>query len=128
VLKATLASENDLEVNKGKLRGKIVLLTPGPDLEMSMEPLGRRLTNADLANLAMAPMPVIGGRPAARPNARQSQTKIIDFLRQEAPLVIVRPGVGPSEGGTVFSGIGAGSWDPKLTPPSGVRAPHAGTF
>jgi len=116
VLTATLASQEDLEANKGKLNGKIVLLTPGPDLKMSMEPLGRRLTDADLTNLAMAPMPVIGGPPAGRPNARQSQEKIIDFLRQEAPLVVVRSGVSPSEGGTVFSGVGAGTWDPKVAP------------
>lgn len=116
VVTATLASESDLETNKGKLSGKIVLLTPGPDLKMSMEPLGRRLTDADLAGLAMAPMPVIGGPPAERSNARQFQEKIIDFLRQEAPLVVVRPGVSPSEGGTVFSGVGAGTWDPKVAP------------
>ena len=115
VVMATLASDSDLEANKGKLRGKIVLLTPGPELKMSMEPLARRLSDADLANLALAPMPAIGGRGGARPNARQ-QTKVLDFLRQEAPLVIVRPGINPSQGGTVFSGVGAGSWDPKVAP------------
>jgi carboxypeptidase Q len=116
VVMATLASESDLEANKGKLKGKIVLLTPGPELKMRIEPLGRRLTDADLANLAIAPMPVIGGRGGARANARPAQTQIIDFLRQEAPLVIVRPGIGASEGGTVFSGVGAGTWDPKVAP------------
>jgi carboxypeptidase Q len=116
VVMANLATDADLDANKGKLKGKIVLLTPGPELKMSMEPLGRRLSDADLANLASAPMPVISGRPPARPAARQSQTKVLDFLRAESPLVIVRPGVGVSEGGTVFSGIGAGSWDPKVAP------------
>jgi carboxypeptidase Q len=126
VVMAALDSDSDLEANKGKLKGKIVLLTPGPDLQMSMEPLGRRLTDGDLANLALAPLPAVGGRGGAAaggrgrggagPNARPSQTKVLDFLRQEAPLVIVRPGINPSQGGTVFSGVGAGTWDPKVAP------------
>jgi carboxypeptidase Q len=126
VVMATLASDSDLEANKGKLRGKIVLLTPGPDLQMSMEPLGRRLTDGDLANLALAPVPAVGGRGSVRPNRRESQTKVLDFLREEAPLVIVRPGINPSQGGTVFSGVGAGTWDPKVAPlpPSVLLTPE----
>jgi hypothetical protein len=116
VVIANLNTDADLAANKGKLKGKIILMTPGPELKLSMEPQARRLSDSDLANLALVPMPAIAGRGPGRPNARPSQNRVIDFLREEAPLVIVRSGINPSEGGTVFSGVGAGTWDPKVPP------------
>jgi hypothetical protein len=48
-------NEGDFNKYKGTLKGKIVLLGPGRDLQMSLQPLGSRRTDADLATLAQAP-------------------------------------------------------------------------
>jgi hypothetical protein len=46
------------EANKGKLRGKIVLLTPLKDLTVSKQPLVKRYTDAELAEMVAAPAPM----------------------------------------------------------------------
>src|SRR5260370_41358058 len=46
---APITTEADLEKFRGKLKGKIVLTMASKVLAMQMEPLGRRLTDADLA-------------------------------------------------------------------------------
>src|SRR5713101_472124 len=62
---AVLAADADLEKFKGKLKGKIVLTSPPRDLAMNAAPLGKRFTDAELAELALAPDPgrTFGPRP-----------------------------------------------------------------
>jgi carboxypeptidase Q len=137
-----LANDADLERNRGKLKGKVVLLGAGRDLQMSMQPLGRRYTDTDLAGIALAPdaAPQIGPRPpgtdalagnggagggrgggrGGQPNPqqqRQFQNRLNQFLHDEAPAVVVRIGNGRSEAGTVFGQAG-GSRDPKDAVPA----------
>src|SRR5215831_12135140 len=83
VVMASLSNEKDLQENKGKLKGKIVLEGAGRELTMSMQPLGRRLSDAELAERAITPLPVIGPRPAGRGgNAnREFQKKLLAFLQ-----------------------------------------------
>ena len=125
-----LASDADLEKYKGKLKGKIVLIGAPRELKMNLDPPGKRYTDADLADLAMfEPRPPFR-RPGAGPGggpeaARQFQAKLRKFLSDEQPLVVVQPGPGRSEGGTVFGGS-AGSRDLKdpVAPPTVVLTPE----
>src|SRR5260370_2622440 len=57
-----LTTEADLEKYKGQLKGKIILIGPARDLAMKMTPDGRRYTDAELVELAVAPDPGVGGR------------------------------------------------------------------
>jgi hypothetical protein len=125
-----LNTDADLEKQKGRLKGKIVLIGAPRDLEMSMEPLGRRFTEADLHELFIAPDPGAGGRGGRGgqpfgPAAREFRERVQKFLAEEAPLVVVQGGAGRSEGGDVFGGS-AGSYnlkDPEA-PPTVVITPE----
>src|SRR6202012_1892920 len=115
------------------LNGKIVLIGEPIELKMNMTAQGRRYSEADLADLAVAPDPGanFGFQPPRRPcgmsheAARQFQNKLSQFLSDEHPLVIVRSGQGRSEGGTVFGGS-AGSRELKdpVAPPTVVLTPE----
>ena len=48
-------NEGDFAKYKGTLKGKMVLLGPGRELPMSVQPLAVRRSDADLAALAQAP-------------------------------------------------------------------------
>lgn len=141
---AVISGPDDLEKFKGKLKGKIVLAaTPHPS-ELLVNPLSRRLTDAELEAAASAPDPA-SGNPAALPlgyiqgptagagrggrggappaqagrgGAIQFRTQLAKFLKDEGVLVVLTPGNGP-DGGTVM-GSAAGSQNPtaELPPPS----------
>jgi hypothetical protein len=134
-------NEGDFNKYKGTLKGKIVLLGPGRDLQMSLQPLGSRRTDADLATLAQAPeagpgrgqaapgAAAIGGGRQGGPgggNANQQfQRALNKFLSDEGAAVVVRPAGGRSEGGTLFA-QGGGTRDPKdpVPPPMVVLTPE----
>src|SRR4029453_9108089 len=63
-----IANEGDFAKYKGMLRGKIVILRPGREMQMSLQPLATRRTDTDLATLAQAP-DAGGGRGQAPPGA-----------------------------------------------------------
>ncbi len=118
---AMLRTAEDLEKNKGKLKGKIVLISQPRNLEMITKPEGRRYTDAELAEMAEAPEPGAVrfgfGRPprdgersafSPQPNfaqMRQFRTKLMQFLHDEAPLIAVQSGT-IGDGGTVFGSSG----------------------
>jgi len=133
-----IASEADFAKYKGTLRGKIVLLGPGRDLEMSLQPLASRLSDAELATLLQAPNPnpnaqrapgaaAIGNGRQGGPGAANQQfvRALNKFLTDEGVAVAVRPAGGRSEGGTLFA-QGGGSRDPKdpVPPPMAVLTPE----
>jgi len=122
--------EADLAKYKGTLKGKMVLLGPGRDLQMSLQPLALRRSDADLAALAQAPdgnpnaqrppgAAAIGGggRQGGPGGGQQFQRALNRFLAEEGVAVAVRVGGGRSEGGTVFA-QGGGTRDPKDPVPS----------
>ena len=128
-----IANENDFAKYKGMLKGKIVLLGPGRELQMSLQPLAARRSDTDLVTLAQAPE-AGGGRGQAPPgtaaigngrpggpggaNANQQFVRALNkFLADEGVAVAVRPGAGRSEGGTVFA-QGGGTRDIKDPVPS----------
>jgi hypothetical protein len=136
-----ITTEADFAKYKGMLKGKMVLLGPGRELQMSMQPLGLRRTDADLAAIAQAPDAAQGGRGQRPPGAdaiggpgrqggpfgggAQFQRALNKFLSDEGVAVAIRVGGGRSEGGTVFA-QGGGSRDPKdpVPPPMVTLTPE----
>jgi hypothetical protein len=135
-----ITNEADFARYKGMLRGKIVLLGPGRDLPMSLQPLASRRTDADLAGLTQAPDPnqngqrppgaaAIGGGRQGGPGGgnfnQQFQRTLNQFLSDEGVAVVVRAAGGRSEGGTLFAQAG-GTRDPKdpVPPPVVVLTPE----
>src|SRR5438309_6755777 len=126
-------NEADFAKYKGTLKGKMVLLGPGRELQMSLQPLGLRRTDTELATIAQAPDAAQGGRGQRPPGAdaiggpgrqggpfgggAQFQRALNKFLSDEGVAVAVRAAPGRSEAGTIFVQAG-GSRDPKDPVPS----------
>jgi hypothetical protein len=104
----TLATDEDLQKWKGKLKGKFVLLTPPREAATSFQPAARRLTDVELGSLAQEPEP---GRPAQRiPTAAAQQQQQGDPEPQAGlPLYMSPPDPG----------------SPPRTPPTPGRNPAA---
>jgi hypothetical protein len=112
-----------MEKFKGKLKGKIVMLSAPHDFSLPNEPEARRYTESDLTSEATAPEPGtptrFGGPPAGRaaftPQSREErlrlQEKIAQFLKDEGAIMTIAESPN-GEGGTIFAASG-GSYDPK---------------
>ena len=130
-------NEADFAKYKGMLKGKIVLLGPGRELAMSLQPLGaaalgHRSRHARAGARRRPRRPARAGRrgdwSAGRTGGQgnqQFQRALNRFLADEGVAVAVRVGAGRSEGGTVFAQAG-GSRDPKdpVPPPMVVLTPE----
>jgi hypothetical protein len=96
--------EEDLDAYKGKLKGAIVLLSAPRDVKAWFEPLGRRVTDERLLELANAEPGVASGRGArGSPEQRaasQLQAKKWQMLYEEGAGIVLEPGRG--DGGTLF--------------------------
>ena len=79
-----LKTEADLDKFKGKLKGAIVLLGPPRPVEAHFEPLGTRLTDKELLELANAAEPT-----ARRP--RQQRTRPRPHAARRRPAPATRP-------------------------------------
>ena len=133
---APMTTETDLEKFKGKLRGKVVLTMAMKQVNMIMEPLGHRLTDAELATrshvddpsrLANPFRPPTGPAPQTpeeRERAQQFRKKMNQFLKDEGALVVLQYGYN-GDGGTVFASSG-GSRDMKdpIPPPMVAVTPE----
>jgi carboxypeptidase Q len=125
----TIRTEGDLEKYKGKLAGKVVMMTEARPLPFRTEAPGHRYTDEELAQEALAPLPRApfgfrggpgGNQPPATPEEarqrregqRRLQEKISEFLKQEGALVLLSSSRG--DGGTVFAQSG-GAYDAKKT-------------
>jgi carboxypeptidase Q len=105
---APIRNEADLEQYKGKLRGKIVLRDSPRVLSLPTEPAGRRLSEAQLADLSVFPIPAPpgrGGRAGRAPfnpqQARRLRERFNRFWKDEGvPLVIRESNEG--DAGTVY--------------------------
>jgi carboxypeptidase Q len=94
---APIRSEADLEQYKGKLRGKIVLRDAPRVLSLPTEPAGRRLSEAQLGDLTMFPIPAPPGRggragqPPYNPQqARKLRERLNRFWKEEGVPLVVR--------------------------------------
>lgn len=128
-----LDSLGDTTKFAGKLKGKFVMLSPAPQLKSHFEADARRLSDEDLAKLAMQPLPNptsggFGGAPA-NPAARAAavrfalarlpnDTTFLKFLAREGASGLLLAGRG--DYGTVFTDNGA----PRVSNPPVVPAVH----
>lgn len=103
-------NENELQRFKGRLKGKIVLTAPVREVKAHFDPLGTRMSDKELLELANAPMP--GRAPSRRfdlsdPRVReriQNQifaAKKLQFFADEGAAVLIDPSFN-GDGGTVF--------------------------
>ena len=108
VLMAVVDSEPDFAKFRGKLRGKFVLAQRVPEVEPLWEAPAERLTDAELADLAMQPQP---SRPFGGGGGGQNfnQARLRFYLDEGVAAVLY---AGRGSGGTVF-GTGNGPRDPK---------------
>ena len=116
-----LESDADFEKYRGKLRGRIALVSPLREVEARFTPLATRQTEQQLAEMAAAAAPGDGGQRQYSPEllsrfrAMQEMARKRDqFLVEEGVLASVSAGRG--DGGTVFTNNG-GSRDPKSPTP-----------
>ena len=113
----TPQTQEDLDKFKGKLAGKIVLISPKRDLQMVTAPLGTRYNDADLADLTTAQIQVpglFGGRGGrGGPGAAGGRggfgaggltpAAIQTFLKAEKPALVIQIS-NNGDGGTLFGG------------------------
>jgi len=102
-------TDANLEKYKGKLNGKIVLISEPRELKADFTGMGNRLTDEELAKMASAPNPADAAR-RPQPNQEQMQRRLqgfveaakrANFLVQEGAAVIIDNSRNGS-GGTVF--------------------------
>ncbi len=130
---APIRTEADLDKFKGKLKGKIAMLSTVFDLPFPTAPDGRRYTEAELAEQAMAPepgaTPRYGGAPApggrapgtpmpTREERMRLQEKIAQFLKDEGVVLVLSEST-QGDGGIIFA-QSRGNYD--LKKPVGVPA------
>jgi len=128
--------EKYIAENKGKLRGKFVLLTEAREMEQATESPSHRLDDKELAQLKQAPEPFVAPRvdwpvqslpddPKKREEVleslpfevgsemylrlRRTRNRLNAFFKEEAPLAIVSGDV-RGTGSIVFAEAG-GSWE-----------------
>ena len=97
---APLEEDADLQKYKGKLKGKMVLITKSKTLAMSTEPLAHRFTDAELAQretIEPDRLPLLfrpqGPQPSPEQKKREEfRNKVNQFLHDEGALVAVRYG------------------------------------
>jgi hypothetical protein len=111
----TPQTQEDLDKFKGKLAGKIVMISPKRDLLMVTTPLGVRYNDAELNDIqsAQIQLPGFGGRggrgaPGGRggrggAQAGLSPQVIQRFLRTEKPALVIQVS-NNGDGGTLFGG------------------------
>lgn len=118
----------------GRLKGKFLMLSPAPALKAHFEADARRLSDEDLAKMAVAPLPAptsggFGGVPPANPAARAqavrfalarmpNDTTFLKFLAKEGASGLLLAARG--DYGTVFTDNGA----PRVPNPPAVPAVH----
>lgn len=132
---AILKTEADLAKFKGKLKGKVVLPVEKKVITPLWDPLGRRLTDEELAARAKTLDPAnprgpggAAARPVVTPEEREAQRRFnlkrAQFLLDEGVVAVVQPGYA-GDGGTVFGAEG-GSRDPKdpVPPPTIAITPE----
>lgn len=123
-VKVKLADKEDLEKNKGKLAGKIVLVGDMRDVRPQEKALSERYSEKTLAELSLYQIP--GTTPYARPGQppfnreeflkrREFQRALARFLADEKVAAVIEPGA--LDGGTFRVQGAANGWK-KDAPPA----------
>ncbi len=121
VVLAPISTDADMDKFRGKLKGKVALISQPREFTLPLEPEGRRYTSAQLADLAEAPEP---GRsrffrppapgqppPPSREERERMRQKLEQFYKDEGVLLVLSES-NNGFGGTIFAQSG-GSQDPK---------------
>lgn len=131
---AIIAAEADFEKYRGKLKGKMALIEKPRELGLPTDPPARRVTEAELGEIAKAPDPsqAFGltwpprrpGPPSSYAARAQFRSKLNKFLADEGVTVAIFQG-DRGDGGIV-RGSAQGSRDPNdpVPPPSVLLAPE----
>lgn len=89
VIYLNIKSEDDLELYRGKLSGKFVLMDTIREVEPPFEPKGKRHTTEDLFNMATAGEPTPRPRRSNRAGGFSLNTAIWNLLEEEKPLAVL---------------------------------------
>ena len=130
VVRFNATKEEELEQYKGKLKGKIILMSPTREVKAWLEAPGKRLTDSELLAMADAQDPAAArrpagpaGPPAGAPNnfAQQQQFngRRMRFLVEEGAAILLDAGRG--DGGTIF--VQGAAAVPPATPTPGQPNP-----
>ena len=101
VVRVALANDADLELQRGKLKGKFILTEPERAVTAHLEPQARRFSDSDLAERARQPVaPPQGGGGATLQSGLPAQADGLSHERRRGGAL--EPGRG--DGGTVSCG------------------------
>lgn len=136
---APIRGPQDFDKWRGKLRGKIVLMSEPKAIEMHTAVEARRLTDDEIRQRTMTPDSARLGRPfsaassvpnpaaafsTAAPSGMVLRNQVNRFLKDEGALVVVNYGYN-GDGGTIFASYG-GSQNPNdpVPPPMVAITPE----
>ncbi|HEX8616643.1 MAG TPA: M20/M25/M40 family metallo-hydrolase [Thermoanaerobaculia bacterium] len=119
VVKAKLETKEDLEKNKGKLAGAIVMIAEPKEMPPQSDPALDRYDEKELAELYgyEIPTPRDDARRSDYFRRREFRKALAQFAMDEKIAAVIQPGSG--EGG-VFRAQSAGTW--RTDEPAGVPA------
>ena len=100
---ASLTRDEELQTWTGKLRGKVVLLSPTADVRALFTPLARRFTDQELQELDVQPVNTGRGGRAGGPNAQDPTFPVrrAQFLAREGVVATLEPGTGRNDHGAM---------------------------
>jgi hypothetical protein len=126
VVKAKLETKEDLEKNKGKLAGAIVMIAEPKEMKPLDKPYLERYSDEQLEGVAQYEIPTTNERTAEYLRRREFRKLLAQFAMDEKIAAIIQPGRG--EGG-VFRVQSAGTWtanEPLGVPTIGLAPEHYG--
>ncbi len=103
-LLAIIEDEAGFEQYKGRLRGKLVLMSPVPPVRVSFSPQARRESDERLTELAQP----AGAGPRRGPasggggNTRTLSARRLQFFLDEGVVAVITPGSGRGDGGSLL--------------------------
>lgn len=132
VVRFTATKVEDLEQYKGKLKGKIVLISPIREVPAWMTAPGKRFTDSELLAMADAPDPATIRRPAGPPaggpggnpnfaQAQQFNAARMRFLAEEGAAILIDSARG--DGGTMFVQSATAVQPPPAAPGAPANPP-----
>ncbi len=121
---AVMKKKEDLDEHKGKLKGKIVLIDEPRKLELSVEPIGKRYSEEDLAGTAQAPEPKKREEEEDRDEEKKFAAERNRFLVEEGAAAALRISYKGSGGFVAGTRGGSQKSDEPVPPPMVVLAPE----
>ena len=110
-MRAKIENKKDFDKYRGKLAGMIVISGPDPEVQTVSEPLFKRLSDTDLANIGQYRIPSEkeAFRYAQYRKRSAFQKELNKFLAEEKVAALIDHGYGSYGGGTIFVASG-GTW------------------